>query len=800
MLKKFFTLFILIAFCSMPSAFAVDLHAINLSESNVFEDNDQELDIRHSVKETLSTIEKLYNTLENAKTQNILRQAGYQYFKGSSGGGSATGKFDSSYKLSIGEKINVLSYGDSVDVISMSGSNLVSPMTTTEVGSNGSIFIPGLGPIKADGRTLGQVESEANNLARNKYTNMKIRLQIPSGSGYSVFIYGEVNKPGKVYVSSNSTILDALKAAGGVKKTGTLRNIKYNNKYVDLYSTIFLGNDNNIIVKANDKIFVDTIKNTMSLKNGVTNPGIYEFKTGETIGDMMKYAGGLLVTTQRTDVVLERFDKNAKQKVASNIAYLTAKTTKLVDGDAIQFQEFYNDVENIVTLQGNIKHPATYAYKNGMRLSDIIKNEDELMEETFIYQAVIRRVSGDNNTVETIPIYLKDFFAGMNDPLLRPKDIITIYKNTNRSFIDVYGCINLPKHIPYTDNMKLADIMSGIQFMEADIIPEEDKRIPENESGKVVKEGEKVEISATMENKSKLIPAENVAVEITDKDGTKTQIYYLYDIMINGDRISKIVLNPEDKVFFRTLRNNETIKTVKIAGFVKRPGVYHFIKGQKLTDVIEMAGGLDEEADLRGIAFKRANLKAKQTSMARYNAERDIKLIEGRLAAGYKQAESAQNMKLTLIEKLEQEQLEYGKLYNGRIALDIKSNDLSKISKRDNIEMQDGDDIYIPRESTYIAVLGEVYNEQAFIYTKGTTIRHYIKQVGGYTPNANKFRIYKIGVNGKSEKVHLSTRVEAGDTIIIPRRVSGNDWITPIVQALQGIAYLAVVALGVSRW
>ncbi len=807
MLKKLFTLFILTAFCSTPATLAVDLHAINLSESNVFEDNDQELDTRHSVKEPLSTIEKLYNTLENAKTQNILRQAGYQYFGGSSGGGSATGKFDSSYKLSIGEKINVLSYGDSVDVISMSGSNLVSPMTVTEVGSNGSIFIPGLGPIKADGRTLGQVENEANNLARQKYTNMKIKLQIPSGSGYSVFIYGEVNRPGKVYVSSNSTILDALKAAGGVKKTGTLRNIKYNNKHVDLYDTIFLGNDNNIIVKANDKIFVDTIKNTMSFKNGVTNPGIYEFKTGETIGDLIKYSGDLLVTTQREDVVVERFDKNTKQKVASNIAYLTAKTTKLSNGDAVQFQEFYNDVENIVTLQGNIKHPATYAYKEGMRLSDILKNEKELMEETFIYQAVIRRVSGDNNTVETIPIYLKDFFAGLNNPLLQPKDIITIYKNTNRSFIDVYGCINLPKHIPYKDGMKLADIMSDIQFMESNIVKTNNEQDIENKTDEtnskgetIVREGEKVEISASSENVSKLIPAENVAVEITDKDGTNTQIYYLYDIMINGYRIDKIPLQPEDKVFFRTLRNNEVIKTVKISGFVVRPGVYSFIKGQKLVDVIKMAGGLAEDANLPGIMFKRNNLRAKQAEVARYNAERDIKLLEGRLAAGYKQDAASQNLKLGLIEQLQEQKSEFGSQYTGRIALSIKSNDLDKVSKVDNLEIQDGDDIYIPRESTYVAVIGEVYNEQAFIYARGTTVKHYLKQVGGYTPNANKFRIYKVGIDGRSERIHLSSKVQAGDTIIVPRRVSGNDWLTPICQTLQSIAQVAIIGLALRKW
>lgn len=806
MFKKIFTAFLLIAFCNMPTVFAIDMHAINLSESNVFEDNDQELDVRHSVQDTLSPIEKIYNGKENALTGNILYQAGYEQFGTSSADSKeSTGKYDSSYKLSVGEKIEILSYGDSVDVISLSGSNLVKPKETTEVGSNGSLFIQGIGVVKAEGRTLGEVENEINKIAKSKYSNMKVKLQIPSGNGFSVFVYGEVARPGKVYVSNNSSVMDALSAAGGVKKTGTLRNIKYNNKYVDLYNFLFLGNDNNIIVKANDKIFVDKIKNTMSFKNGVKAPGIYEFKTGETVGDLMKYAGDLMVTTQRNDVVMESFDKVSRQKTAKNIAYLTAKTTKLADGDTIQFQEMYNDVENIVTIQGNIKHPATYAYKEGMRLSDIIKDEKELMEETFIYQAVIRRVSGKNNVVETIPIYLKDFFAGLNDPILQPRDTITVYQNTNRKFIDVYGCINLPKHIPYTTDMKLADIMSDIQFVESGIVDNrselyDDENSKESNKEQLVQEGEKLKITATTEKVSKLIPTENIAVEITGKDGRSVRMFYLYDIMINSDAVKQIALYPEEKIFFRTLRPNEVIKKVRISGFVQRPGVYTFIKGQKLTDLIQAAGSLRDEADLRGTVFKRAHLKTKQVNLARYNTERDIKLIEGRLAAGYKQAEVDNNRKMTLIEQMEKDQLEFGKQYTGQIALNIKSNDLNKISDTDNLEMQDGDDVYIPRLSSYIAVLGEVYNEQSFIYKKRSHVKDYIKEVGGYTPNANKFRIYKIGVNGKAERVCMRSRVEMGDTIVVPRRIAGNDWITPIVQTLQGIAYIGITALAISRW
>ena len=89
--------------------------------------------------------------------------------------------------------------------------------------------------------------------------------------------------------------------------------------------------------------------------------------------------------------------------------------------------------------------------------------------------------------------------------------------------------------------------------------------------------------------------------------------------MINSDRIKSIPISPEDRIFFRTLRSNEIMKTVKVSGFVKEPGVYSFVRGQRLSDLLEMAGGLAEDADLRGLVYKRRNLKNKQTELAQKN-------------------------------------------------------------------------------------------------------------------------------------------------------------------------------------
>ena len=125
---------------------------------------------------------------------------------------------------------------------------------------------------------------------------------------------------------------------------------------------------------------------------------------------------------------------------------------------------------------------------------------------------------------------------------------------------------------------------------------------------------------------------------------------------------------------------------------------------------------------------------------------------------------------------------------------------MSKIRKIDNIEVQDGDEIYIPKISRQVAVIGEVYNEQSFMYKTGAKAKSYIKEVGGYTPNANKFRCYKVGVNGRAEKLRMFSSVSPGDTIVVPRRIAGNDWLTPICDTLRGIASVVVMAFAINKW
>ena len=748
-----------------------------------------------------SPIEKIFssdiNTMQAGSSDVnavILKQIGYDFFQNVSTSGM--GKYDGTYKLNIGEKVKVYLWGDSVDVLSLNGSSLISPVADAQVDSQGNLFVPGIGETKADGYSVADVEKSLQTMASRKFSNIKVRISVSDQSDFAVFVYGYVNKPGKVAVGHNSSIIEALAAAGGVNKSGSLRNITYTSssgqkQKVDLYETIFRGKDSNIRLRPNDRIFVGNIGAVIAIKNGVKIPGIYELSPSENIWNIISYAGGLLPSTDKSVLNVRTYNSQTGERTSKDIQKDAFASTKLSNGDIVEFRELYGKAENFITLEGNVKQPAIFEYKEGMKLSDILKDKNDLQEETFIYQAVIKRIDGDGQQVKVIPVSLEDFFNGGNNPSLEPRDVITVYKSTNTNFIEVYGCIDRPKQIPYTENLTLKDVLADIQFIVSANSDANIKDVNNNEelpAEEPAADSENTKMAIAASTSSVLLPSSNVAVEITDKD-QNTKTYYLYDIFIQTDQTKSIKINPYDKIMFRPLRENEIIKTVKVSGFVNKPGVYRFVEGKKLADMIEQAGGLDDEADLRGIVFTRASLANKSRKMVEEKNMKDIKLIQGQMASNLRPTQDDTEARMQMMKDIEEDNQNISSQLFGRIALDIKNNDLSKIKKDQNIEIQDGDEIFIPKESNHVTVIGEVYNETSFLYKDGKKAGYYIKMGGGYTPNARRTKIYKIGVNGRAKRTHLltSNSIEPGDTIVIPRKIRGNDWIDMVTKSLQTI-------------
>lgn len=691
-----------------------------------------------------SPIEKLFNNNQTPK-KDILKQFGYDLI-GAQNTYNSSSKVNKDYKLNVGDKITVYFWGDSVDLLALSGSNLLKPVSNTSVNKNGNIFISGVGFVQAKEKTISDVEKQIKSILSGKFSNFKVKVSINKRGNVPVFVMGNVKQPGIVYLPSSSTILDALNAVGGITKNGSFRNIKYSSsnkcsKYIDLYDVLLNGNIPNISLKDGDIIVVNPIGKVVALSNGVKQPAIYEFKSGESLKTIINYAGGFLPSINLSNIQIESFDSAKNQKILAESNFASLNGFFVKDGDFIQFKELYNMPENIITLEGNIKSPGKIPFKEGMHLSDVIKFQNDLLPNTYLSQCLINRTKGKNKESVTIPVSLADFLKGSINPELKPMDVIKVFTSTKMSNVEISGNVNNPGFIPYKEGMTLKDVLSITNFN---------------------------------------VFSNNIVAEITNPNDEfkNVKTIYLYELFRQKDDSLNLELNPNDKILFRKVSAKEVIKTVKITGNVKNPGFYSVYSGMKLREAIEIAGGLAPNAYLKGLSFYRPSLSESQkeavnTSILKLQENISMKVNTMESISDINQKadltrfiENQQNIINVLKEKITKDY--------GRISINITSNNLNDLKGYENLEIQNGDEIYIPSIPQHVSIMGEVYNQSAIAYNKDKNIKYYMDNVGGLTKQANKKDTYIIRANGSTSKVkNIEMEIpEPGDTIIVPRKIT----------------------------
>lgn len=755
-MKKFFCK-ILTLFCALSVfIFHVNAEEIKKTSSEIIKTKIENPDINSvslpEINENPGIIEKNFN-LE-------LKQIGYKIFNKELS--SKGNKFEKSHKLNIGDRLKLYFWGDSVDMLYLTGKSIISHNSELSVDTTGSIFLAGIGVIYAEGKTIREVEKEIKASAGSKYGQIKVRLILDNVTDFSLNVYGFVNMPGKVNINNNFSIIEALTAAGGVTKNGTLRTISYESNgkttVIDLYEIIFKGKNFNFKLKSGDKIFVPYIGKTVAIKDGVKVPGIYEIKDNDTSKKLVSYAGGFLPSVDRTTLLRERFDNLTGERKAEELSFNRLNDLILLNGDIISFKTFYNNAENFVTIEGNIKHPGIFEYKEGLTLSDLLKSDKELLGNTFTAQAVIERVAGPNKEIITLPVSLIEFFDGNINPKLLPQDVIKIYPSTRMRTVEVAGLVKNPGLVPYTQEMTLDELLKSVEF------------------------GNPSEIHpVSLISRKSGFDSSRLAAEISNPSNEEeVKTVYLYDLMTKNKINANITLNADDKILFRPVTDKEALRTVKVYGYVNNPGIFKLKPGMKLSDALKEAGGISENGFLKGTVFKRPSVGAAQRKALKdlnIKTQLDItaeilKIQENKITAS------------TYAEKFEEIQNREAvasreKIHSGRINLKINTNNINKLSDDENIEIKDGDEIYIPLRSNHVIVVGEVYNQSGFNCIKEMQIKNYIEKAGGFTKRAEKRDVYILSVNGDAVQVrNFKQKVEPGDTIIVPKKVNRPvDWL-----------------------
>lgn len=682
----------------------------------------------------LSPIETIFNP--NVTTDNVLYQFGYDIFKKR----LVNTSLEQDRTLLPGDSLLLNIWGEAVDIL-ISNNAPITPTMPLIVNRDGFVTIPTLGTVFVTGLTIKEAQTEIQALFDQKYIGIQSSLSLEQASSISIYIAGEVETPGVLMVPTSATIIDALSLAGGINKSGTLRNIVITNNNssqkfnVDLYQYLRYGKSYSRSLQKGDTILVPPVGNVVALRGAVLNPAIYEFKKNENIVNIVEIAGGLLPSVNKNRIQIDSYNLNDNSKTIKDFNFSSLNSIKLHNGDLLTFYQSSDDLKNSVAVSGNVKDTGPFELTDNMKLSDLLKDKNNLLAKTYEDVVEVQRETGLGKNPKSFNLSLKKIIMGDTDLILEPKDQISVLKSTTASQIKVSGSVNNPGYYTLKPNMTVNDIIGQAELS---------------------------------------YPSENMVLEITKKDKSVTVIY-LYDLLTLNRTNLNLPLEPEDNLFFRTLSNSENLKTVTVLGFVNNPGVYKLQENLKLAGAVNLAGGLMANSYVKGIVFARRNIRDAQNKII----ESLIKTVEADMLQNSIKASQAtddndkksldtiSNSQKLLLENLKKR----GQELYGRLVLDVDVDPLAL-----DINIKDGDVIYIPESHSYVLVAGEVYNQSAILFDPKKTVKDYINKVGGFTVKAAKKEAYISKINGtvialrQSRGKFYNSRLDPGDAVIIPSK------------------------------
>lgn len=716
---------------------------------------------------------------------NLLRQFGYSFFRPGSDSFAAQTDIPvgPDYTIGPGDNIILSSWGTLEGTFAL------------EVNRSGEIQLPKVGPLKVWGASFERLPTLIRNALARVYRDFEINVTMGKLRVIKVYIVGEVNNPGDYNVSSLSTVINALSAAGGPLKGGSLRNITIRRSgkvidTIDLYDFFLKGDKSrDIRLQSGDTVFVPIIGPTVGVTGSVKRPAIYELKGESTLKDLLELSGDLLPTGYLQRVQISRVTAHDRKTV--NDFNLDPKGGKLGpeamaslipvrDLDLVKVFPISGLMRDQVRLEGYVLRPGDYALKPDMRISDLLPPDNILPEYYREAGELIRLVAPDLHP-EIIIFNPAKAIAGDQtyDLKLQEFDTVRIFSRWDKEEmpkVRINGEVQKPGEYRFFPNMNVRDllVMAGNPKLTAYMKSAEISRI--RQTGEAV-----------------------ISYPITID---------LSKILI-GDKDSNIPLVPFDELTIRKIPNwtEETDRYVTLKGEFVFPGSYPIYKGEKLSSVIARAGGFTPKAYFPGAKFTRVSVQRdQQTRMdeALARADQDIFRMQSEKAAVATTKEELDATNAALeglmrgIVKLKAARAE------GRVLIRLRPLDEFRDSKQD-VELLGGDALEVPPRPNSINLFGSIYNQTSLVYEEGLDVSDYLHKVGGTTRDADINYAYLIRADGTVLSYQnapgflfynsfFSTALSPGDSIVIPQIIERTAWMRNIKDITTILSQLAITA------
>jgi polysaccharide export outer membrane protein len=639
-----------------------------------------------------------------------------------------------------------------------------------EVGRDGRIQFPDLGPISVGGQTFDSAKETIEGRVNRQLTGTRASVTMGDTRSIRVFVLGEVNRPGSYTVSGLATITSGLFAAGGVGRIGSLRTVQLKRqgalvRQLDLYDMLIRGDTtDDARLLPGDVIFVPPIGPTVSVDGEVRRPAIYEMKGETSLEGVIRLAGGLTPEADRQKAALTRIQPNQRRVVLE--VDLVAPGQWMRDGDFLRVPRLRPTLDAAVQVEGYVYSAGAFAYRDGMRLTDVIHSPDDLRPNADQHYLLIRRelppdrhivvVSADLDaalrapgTAADVPLMPRDHITvfdlqSSRDRIIHPllEDLQLQSNNLNpQSVVRVDGRVNVPGEYPLEEKMTVRDLVrAGGSLSDAAY------------GGK----------------------AELTRYTVVNGDSRRTQLIQIdLTAALRGDPAANIALLPFDILSVKEVQAWNEQDEITLLGEVKFPGRYSIKRGETLKSVMIRAGGLTDLAFVEGAVFTRKELREreqKQLDMFAARMQSDIAF----LALQGSNANQAGAGTALIVGQSLLEQLRNTKAV-GRLVINLKSAMASTAGSTNDILLRGGDQLIVPKYEQEVTVIGEVQSSTSHLYRPGLTRADYIALSGGETRRADESRVYVVRADGSVIAnegsrwfTRSSTDIRPGDTVVVP--------------------------------
>ena len=626
-------------------------------------------------------------------------------------------------------------------------------------------------------------------------------------AGPLVGLAGNVKRPAIYELKDKHDLQSLFDLSGGIIPTAYMQQIQVE-RVIKTERQVVVDIDDKDFTKAKHfmlqdadliKVFniVDRQANVVFLNGNVKRPGKYEYKLGMRLKDIITDEKEFLPETYYDYALIRRIEPPEM-----NIHYVPVnlkeiyfsknimKNPELRPQDTIfVFSKWFFKDRPSISVEGELRRAGRFQLNENMRVRDAILLSGGLTTDAYYKEAEIYRTDLKTKDVTIHKFNPEKALEGdsMHNLLLQDRDRIVIQSSLGyayRKLVHIDGEVLKPGTYQYAENMTVKDLVfTAGNVLESAYLENADVSFQFIEEGK----------NASLEHR-----------QINLKKA------------LEGDSEHNLVLKPYSRLFVKRIPEWRLEQFVSLTGEIRFPGRYIIKKGEKLSDLIERAGGYTDKAYLRGAQFLRVRVRELQQrtlneTIARLEkdlmAESTLRLSTAISAEEVSGLQAQQQGTLRLVESLRRMEV------NGRTTIRLAHVRLLKGSEFD-IELENGDSLYIPSKNNIVNITGAVMAQGSYLYSDSLAYKDYIMKAGGFTRYADEKNIFILKVDGSAMKVaggfmnwsssnsrweltafgeEIKT-LEPGDTIVVPEKLQATAWMRGIKDATAVLAQVGIFA------